>query len=264
MPRGQTLGSFLCGIHIILREIAKLIPPILCLLTINVVRDTYEEKSDSDTEEDTDTDNKTEQETETSESESGESSDDDDRESTDSTDAQRAGDDGGDDVAYDVEGGISMTDIDSDVVDGDPNEQSDTADSTDQSPSQDHGNTDGTTRFQTYEEPDLDNPAIDVDVDAVRQFVDAFAEVNGEGDPNLAVGKDDLMNAFDEWAEINKVDLNELSQSIQLNKRKGTMKQILNKLFNVESGKVTVDGNRVMGFKGIEMSDSGYELVADN
>jgi hypothetical protein len=42
------------------------------------------------------------------------------------------------------------------------------------------------------------------------------------------------------------------------------MKQILNKLFNVESGKVTIDGDRVMGFKEIEMSDSVYELVEDN
>jgi hypothetical protein len=142
-------------------------------------------------------------------------------------------------------------------------EESDADSSSEDSGADDDGD-DGTTRFQTYEEPDLDNPAIDVDVDAVRQFVDAFAEVNGEGDPNLAVGKDDLMNAFDEWAVINKIDLDELSQSIQLNKRKETMKQILNKLFNVESGKVTIDGDRVMGFKGIERSDSVYELVEDN
>jgi hypothetical protein len=263
MPRGQTLGSFLCGIHIILREIAKLIPPILCLLTINVVRDTYEENSDSDTEEDTNTDNKTEQKTKTSENESGESSDDDNRESTGSTDDQRADDDGEDDVAYDVEGGISMTDIDSDVVDEDHNEQSDTADSTDQSPSQDHNNTDGTTRFQTYEEPNIDNPAIDVDVDATNQFIESFAITESDDDSTLKVEKDVFMNAFDEWAKINDINLDKLSSDIPLSNRKGTMKSILEVLIGPSSNKVTIDEDCVYAFTGLELSEDGQSIIED-
>ena len=50
--------------------------------------------------------------------------------------------------------------------------------------------------------------------------------------------------------------LDELSTDRPLNNRKGTMKKILDKITDVESKKVTINGERVMGYEGVDISDS--------
>jgi hypothetical protein len=153
-----------------------------------------------------------------------------------------------------------MTDIDSDVVDDNPNDQSDAADSTDQSPSQDHGNTDGTTRFQTYEEPDLDNPAIDVDVDATNQFIEDFLVIDHSEDKNKRVPQDKVFDVFSKWAKINNIDLIEISEDKIKNKRKGNLKTILLDLTEVDTGRPTIDEERTRVYYSTELSELGNEL----
>jgi hypothetical protein len=82
-----------------------------------------------------------------------------------------------------------------------------------------------------------------------------------EGESGLGMKKDDLMNAFDTWAKINDIDLDDLSEGVPLSNRKGHMKRILNDLANVGSGRLTIDEERVMAFKHIDLSEDGYEIL---
>ena len=164
-------------------------------------------------------------------------------------------------VATDVEGGVALGDVmDEDEIDY---EESDADSSSEDSGADDDGD-DGTTRFQTYEEPDLDNPAIDVDTDAVNQFINEFAVTDPEGESGLGMKKDPMITAFTKWAKINNVELDELTEDKQLAKRKGTMKKILNTLINSESKKVSTDDGRVRGYTRLELSDEGEMLLDQN
>jgi hypothetical protein len=230
----------------------------------NIVRDTYEEKSDSDTQTDEQTDTETTIGGESDDAENEESGDDDDAESTAIDDGSDERDEAADDVAYDVENGISVDDINGEMGDNEPaKEQTDSTTEADEA-SADQAETDGTTRFQTYEEPDLDNPAIDVDTDAVNQFINEFAVTDPEGEYGLGMKKDPMITAFTQWAKINNVELDELTEDKQLSKRKGTMKKILNTLINSESKKVSTDDGRVRGYTRIELSDEGEMLLDQN
>ena len=117
------------------------------------------------------------------------------------------------------------------------------------------------TRFLTYEEPDLDNPAIDVDTDAVHQFVSEFAVVHEGDDPSIGIKKDTLLLAFANWSKMNNVELNELSEDKATQPKKTKLKTILNSLFNIEADRVNKDGDRFRGFRSIELSDLGEELL---
>lgn len=52
------------------------------------------------------------------------------------------------------------------------------------------------TRFCTYKEPDLDMPGIDVDTNAVAQFVEEFCEVGEEGDTDMENLSSRLIDVF--------------------------------------------------------------------
>jgi len=117
------------------------------------------------------------------------------------------------------------------------------------------------TRFLTYEEPDLDNPAIDVDTDAVHQFVSEFAVVHEGDDPSIGIKKDTLLLAFANWSKMNNVELNELSEDKATQPKKTKLKTILNSLFDIEADRVNKDGDRFRGFRSIELSDLGEELL---
>jgi hypothetical protein len=82
-----------------------------------------------------------------------------------------------------------------------------------------------------------------------------------EGESGLAIMKDDLMNAFNTWIKINDVDLDDLSEDVPLSNRKGHMKRILNDLANVGSGRLTINEERGMAFKHIDLSEDGYEIL---
>ncbi|MFD1643915.1 type IV secretory system conjugative DNA transfer family protein [Halohasta litorea] len=116
------------------------------------------------------------------------------------------------------------------------------------------------TRFLTYEKPsDLDDD-FDVDRDAAQQFVDKFCEVDPDAGKKLKVHKSTVFNAFMQWAEINSIELNDLSSDIWINNRKGNLNQILEKEYDIGVGKYKVDGERAYAFDCIALSDDGQEL----
>ncbi|MFD1644008.1 type IV secretory system conjugative DNA transfer family protein [Halohasta litorea] len=117
------------------------------------------------------------------------------------------------------------------------------------------------TRFLTYEEPDLDNPAIDVDTDAVHQFVSEFAVVHEGDDPSIGIKKDTLFLAFANWSKLNGIELNKLSGNKATQPKKTKLKTILDSLYNINDGKVNSDEGRFRGFRSIELSEYGEELL---
>jgi len=116
-------------------------------------------------------------------------------------------------------------------------------------------------KFLTYEEPDLDNPAIDVDVDAVAQFVDAFANIDRAAGGKVGMKKEVLINAFNKWAEINNVALDKLSKDTTMLYKKRYMKSALESTHDLSDGKVGEGDDRFRGFRSIILSDLGQELL---
>jgi len=60
---------------------------------------------------------------------------------------------------------------------------------------------------------------------------------------------------------MNNVELNELSEDKATQPKKTKMKTILNSLFDIEADRVNKDGDRFRGFRSIELSDLGEELL---
>ena len=119
----------------------------------------------------------------------------------------------------------------------------------------------GTAKFHTYEEPGEKSDDFDVDRDAVKQFVDAFCQLDTDTNRELKTHKDRIYNSFTTWVEINNLDLDELGEDVFVNHRKGNLKQILLDLHDLTEGKYTVDDERAYGFGGIELSEVGEELL---
>jgi len=117
------------------------------------------------------------------------------------------------------------------------------------------------TRFRTYEEPEDVDDDFDVDRNAVKQFVDEFASVSSDDGSDLKAHKKTIFNAFSAWAEINNVSLDELSEDVWINHRKGNLNGILESEYNLNEGKYTVRGERTDGFRGISLSDEIYKLI---
>jgi len=111
------------------------------------------------------------------------------------------------------------------------------------------------TKYLTYTRPNLDDDDLDVDRDAVKQFVDEFAEVGGEEDMQMKTACDEMLNLFTEWAKINKIELDKLSEDQAENIRKGKMKNSLSSQFGIEKTRARIDGNRTPLHRPIELSD---------
>jgi len=95
----------------------------------------------------------------------------------------------------------------------------------------------------------------------VKQFVDAFCQLDTDTNRELKTHKDRIYNSFTTWVEINNLDLDELGEDVFVNHRKGNLKQILLDLHDLTEGKYTVDDERAYGFGGIELSGMGEELL---
>lgn len=116
------------------------------------------------------------------------------------------------------------------------------------------------TRFLTYEEPD-NKPTVDVDVDAVYQFVEEFCVVDEDSDNGLSIRKEDMMNAFDTWAKMNGLKLDKLDFNYYDNGRKSKMKEALNDVYGITDKKVSFSEGRVPGFLCIELSEDGQKIL---
>jgi len=161
---------------------------------------------------------------------------------TDPSGAENAGGVPMEDVLGEVSTGESTGDRD---VDGDDDEDDE----------------DELTRFLTYEEPgDVDDDC-DVDRDAVRQFVDEFCEVDPDSETDHKVHKATVFDAFTKWAEINQISLDDLSEDVWLNHRKGNLNAILKEEYDLTEGRYTVNDERTDGFAGMRLSDFGYEIL---
>jgi hypothetical protein len=228
----------------------------------NIVRDTYEEKSDSDTQTDEQTDTETTSDRESDVAESEESGDNDDAESTAIDDDSSERDAAADDVAYDVENGISVDDISGEMGDNEPaKEQTDNTNENDEA-STDQAETDGTTRFQTYEEPDLDEDEYDVDVEALSQFISHHASVGEPDQKQMKTPCSTFIDVFDEWAKINNLELDKLSLDRANNMRKGSFKSMLADHHNIEKAEVRFGDKKTYAFRPIELSDRIQNIIS--
>jgi len=123
------------------------------------------------------------------------------------------------------------------------------------------GNDSGTTNFHTYEEPDLDNPSIDVDIDAVAQFIAHHTTTEEEEGESLKIPTDTMITVFTEWAEMNSVDLEKLDPSATDSVRKGNLTQILGGSFEIEKSQLRIDGDQTMCYHPIALSEDIRSII---
>ena len=102
----------------------------------------------------------------------------------------------------------------------------------------------GTTNFQTYKQPDLSTPGIDVDANAVAQFIDHHTTTESEGEETFKTPTDTMIGVFTEWAEMNGIDLDKLDSDLPESNRKGSLTQILKNNFDIEKDRRRFDGSR--------------------
>ncbi|WP_165857910.1 hypothetical protein [Halonotius pteroides] len=152
--------------------------------------------------------------------------------------------------AGDVPGGASSEDIfgSADGIGSDGESSTDSAD-------EDDADNDRATKFHTYEEPDLDNPSIDVDIDAVAQFIEHHATTEEEDNQSLKTRTDTLISVFTEWAEMNDIKLDELDPSLPESNRKGNLTPILEDAFGIEKDRRRMDDDRPYVYHPISLDD---------
>lgn len=117
------------------------------------------------------------------------------------------------------------------------------------------------TRFRTYCEPDLEDDDVDVDRDAVKQFVEEFAEVGEEGNKQMKTATDDLISTFTSWCEINNVGTDIFTEEMGENTRKGELTKILESEFTVEKARGRIDQELTTLYRPIELSEDIVELL---
>jgi len=122
-------------------------------------------------------------------------------------------------------------------------------------------NNNKTTKFQTYNEPKYNKENVDVDRDAVKQFVDSFAEVGEQENKQMKTATSTMIDSLMVWCEINDVGLNKLSADNPENLVKGHLKDILASEYDIEKARARIDGNVTAVFRPIELSDSIKDLA---
>jgi hypothetical protein len=123
------------------------------------------------------------------------------------------------------------------------------------------GEDDGTTKFHTYEEPDLSNPSIDVDIDAVAQFIAHHAITEEADGKTLKTRTDTMLRVFTEWAEMNEIELDELDSDLPESNRKGNLTQILKGAFDIKKNQRRLDGGKPYVYHPISLEDSITDII---
>jgi len=116
------------------------------------------------------------------------------------------------------------------------------------------------TGIQTYKEPNLDTPGIDVDINAVAQFIEHHATVQAKDGEELLTDCNTLLKSFTEWSKINNIDLKKLRTDRAENNRKGSMKSILNDGWDIEKKQRRINGHHTRVYVGIELSEEICKL----
>jgi hypothetical protein len=116
-------------------------------------------------------------------------------------------------------------------------------------------------KFKTYSEPEEDEGEFDPDREAVRQFVSEFCIVDPVGENGQKLVQKDLLDALSTWVKINDAELDNLSEDVYIDNRKGNLKNIIENEFELEREQFRVNGNRKRGYRGIVLSDNGKELL---
>jgi uncharacterized protein (DUF849 family) len=114
----------------------------------------------------------------------------------------------------------------------------------------------------TYES--LESPPEDFDIDAfaVDQFVYRHTKVgSAEDTDDMWVTVDKIMQAFDEWAHLNAVELDNLNSARADNMRKGDMRAILEENWQIEKASVRDNGEIVRAFRPLELDDDILQLL---
>jgi len=119
----------------------------------------------------------------------------------------------------------------------------------------------GTTKFHTYEEPDLSNPSIDVDIDAMAQFIEHHATTEDADGEALKTRTDTMLHAFSEWSEMNEIELDELDPELPESNRKGNLTQILEGAFDIEKDRRRLDGDRPYVYHPISLEDNILNII---
>ena len=159
--------------------------------------------------------------------------------------------------AGDVEGGAKSSDIFDDIDEIDSDSDSDASDA-----AGDSAESDGATTFHTYEAPDLSNPSIDVDIDAVAQFIEHHVNADEDTEDTLATPTDTMINVFTEWAVMNNIDLDQLDPSLAKSNRKGNLTLILKDGFDIEKNRVRDDDNNlVYMYQPISLRDDIVDII---
>ena len=161
-----------------------------------------------------------------------------------------------------VDDGVSLSELNENLdedsqldIDNEENEINSGADQTERDES------DETTIFQTYEEPDLDNPAVDVDIDAIAQFIEHHATIGNEATDEMKTPTDTMISTFTEWAKINDVKLDGLDPDIYIDNRKGNLTRILTNNFDVEKGQQRVDDELKRCYYPIAIDTNVKEII---
>jgi hypothetical protein len=114
----------------------------------------------------------------------------------------------------------------------------------------------------TYEP--LESPPEDFDVDAfaVDQFVHRHTKVGSAEDTNdMWVTVDKFMQAFDEWAHLNAVELDDLNIARADNMRKGEIRAILEANWQIEKASVRDNGKIVRAYRPLELGEDISQLL---
>ena len=116
----------------------------------------------------------------------------------------------------------------------------------------------------SYEAPESKPEAFDPDAYAVAQFINEHATVGNDDEADtMRVPVAQLMDAFDAWAKLNDVPLDDLEFERSTNMRKGKMKKLLKNEWNIEKASARMDGDIVRVYRPLELDSTVTKLAAD-
>ena len=123
------------------------------------------------------------------------------------------------------------------------------------------GDSGGNTKFHTYDGSDATNPSVDIDIDAVAQFIDQHTTIGEELNDEMKTPTDTMISAFTEWAEMNNIDLNKLDPDIYITNRKGKLTSIITDNYDVEKGNQRLDDDLVKCYYPIALDPDIKDII---
>jgi hypothetical protein len=101
-----------------------------------------------------------------------------------------------------------------------------------------------------------------VDIDAVAQFIEHHATTEDVDGKVMKTRPDTMMAAFDEWAEMNDVPLDDLDSSVYDDNRKGNLRKALEVTHDIEKSRRRLDSdNNVNVYHPVSLNDNILSLI---